>query len=90
MVGLIDLLITGLRDIQVTRYAQLASSSIIVFDHLITLDEEINLIWKSSWSMGKILFLLVSQSLVCAHRRGSELTKTFAESVLFADRCYIQ
>jgi len=51
-------LLLGLRHIQITRYSQLASSSVIVFDHLITLDDEINLIWNSTWSLGKILFLM--------------------------------
>ncbi|TFK33408.1 hypothetical protein BDQ12DRAFT_691220 [Crucibulum laeve] len=44
--------------IQITRYAQLASSSIILYEHLITLDSEVELIWKSSWSAGKALFLI--------------------------------
>ncbi|KAJ7260104.1 hypothetical protein C8J57DRAFT_483879 [Mycena rebaudengoi] len=56
--GLIDLFATGLHDIQATRYAQLSSSAIIIFDHLITLDEEVELIWRSSWSMGKVLFII--------------------------------
>ncbi|KAJ7691049.1 hypothetical protein B0H17DRAFT_1063959 [Mycena rosella] len=51
--ALANLILTGLQDIQATRYAQLASSAIIIFDHVITLDEE-----KSSWSMGKVLFVI--------------------------------
>ncbi|KAF7332720.1 hypothetical protein MKEN_00155400 [Mycena kentingensis (nom. inval.)] len=54
----LNTVITGLRDIETTRFAQLASSTIIVFDHLITLDEEINFIWGSSWSIGKTLFII--------------------------------
>ncbi|KAJ6468127.1 hypothetical protein C8R47DRAFT_1223418 [Mycena vitilis] len=56
--ALANLITTALRDIQATRYAQLASSAIIIWDHLITLDEEVELIWKSSWSMGKGLFVI--------------------------------
>ncbi|GJE92391.1 hypothetical protein PsYK624_085450 [Phanerochaete sordida] len=41
-----------------TRYSELASSVIIVYDHLVTLDQEVELIWKSGWSVGKTLFLL--------------------------------
>ncbi|KAG7086969.1 hypothetical protein E1B28_002885 [Marasmius oreades] len=37
-----------LQAIQVTRYSELASSTVIIFDHLITLDDEIELIWVSS------------------------------------------
>ncbi|KAH8103543.1 hypothetical protein BXZ70DRAFT_1005942 [Cristinia sonorae] len=40
------------------RYAEAAASVIIVYDHLITLHSEIELIWRASWSLGKCLFLL--------------------------------
>jgi len=56
--SIIKSLLDGLRHIQITRYSHLAASTVIVFEHLITLDEEINLIWNSSWSLGKILFLI--------------------------------
>ncbi|KAJ6571410.1 hypothetical protein B0H19DRAFT_660634 [Mycena capillaripes] len=56
--ALANAIFTGLYDIQATRYAQLASSAIIIFDHIITLDEEVELIWKSSWSTGKTLFVI--------------------------------
>ncbi|KAF7289752.1 hypothetical protein MIND_01348800 [Mycena indigotica] len=51
-------IVGALQDIETTRFAQLASSAIIIFDHVITLDEEVELIWRSSWSMGKILFII--------------------------------
>lgn len=54
----LDVIYSALRDIRTTRYAQLAASSIILFDHLITLDDEINLVWGSSWSIGKLLFVI--------------------------------
>jgi len=58
MDSFIKALLKGLGDIQISRYAQISSSTIIIFDHLITFGEEIDLIWRSSWSLGKILFLL--------------------------------
>ncbi|CAA7268893.1 unnamed protein product [Cyclocybe aegerita] len=51
-------IIKGLQDIKTSHYSQLSSTSIILFDHLITFDQEVNLIWDSSWSLGKVLFLL--------------------------------
>ncbi|KAF7975398.1 hypothetical protein HWV62_9619 [Athelia sp. TMB] len=44
------------RDVQNARFATLSASAIIVFDHLITLDQEIEL--RSPWTLGKLLFLL--------------------------------
>jgi len=40
------------------RYAELASSTIILYDHIVTLGAEIELIWTSGWTVGKVLFLL--------------------------------
>ncbi|KAF7792648.1 hypothetical protein EIP86_003745 [Pleurotus ostreatoroseus] len=51
-------LLGDLQGVQTVRYAEVASSVIIVYDHIITLDQEIELIWKSGWSWGKCLFLL--------------------------------
>ncbi|KDR66617.1 hypothetical protein GALMADRAFT_147830 [Galerina marginata CBS 339.88] len=45
MSDIVKTLADGLRHIQITRYSHLAASTVIVFEHLITLDEEINLIW---------------------------------------------
>lgn len=29
-----------------------------VYDHLITLDDEVSLVWPVKWSLGKVLFML--------------------------------
>lgn len=55
--SLADVFAPFVREIQSTRYAELASSTIVIYDHLITLDQEIDLIWKASWTPGKVLFL---------------------------------
>jgi len=54
----LDAIKTALWAVQATRYSELASSSIILFDHLMTLDKEIELIWQSPWSPGKVLFII--------------------------------
>jgi hypothetical protein len=53
-----DLFLPIIRDIQHSRFSTLAASTIIVYDHLITFDQEIELVWNAPWSMGKILFFL--------------------------------
>jgi len=53
-----SLVATALSDLQASRYASLAASAIIVYDHLITLDQEIEFIWKSRCSVVKYLFFL--------------------------------
>ncbi|KAI0765034.1 hypothetical protein C8Q74DRAFT_1205302 [Fomes fomentarius] len=47
------------------RYAELASTMIILFDHLLTLDQEVRLIWGAQWSLGKILFLINRYYALC-------------------------
>ncbi|KAH9829842.1 uncharacterized protein C8Q71DRAFT_887647 [Rhodofomes roseus] len=53
-----DLLHEFLSDVQTIRYSELASSTIIIFDHLLTLSQEYKLIWTAPWSIGKFLFLI--------------------------------
>ncbi|PIL27461.1 hypothetical protein GSI_10610 [Ganoderma sinense ZZ0214-1] len=47
------------------RYAELASSMIILFDHVLTLDQEIELFWHAQWSLGKLLFLINRYYALC-------------------------
>ncbi|KAJ3843625.1 hypothetical protein F5878DRAFT_250641 [Lentinula raphanica] len=47
-----------LADGYVTQYANLAGSALLVYDYLLNLDDEIEFIWKKSWSIGKVLFIL--------------------------------
>ncbi|KAI1798266.1 hypothetical protein LXA43DRAFT_1107223 [Ganoderma leucocontextum] len=47
------------------RYAELASTAIILFDHVLTLDREIELFWHAQWSLGKLLFLINRYYALC-------------------------
>lgn len=55
---LLDIILQVYRHVEFTRYAHLASSSIIVYDHIVTLGPEVDLIWAAPWSNGKMLFIL--------------------------------
>ncbi|PCH37028.1 hypothetical protein WOLCODRAFT_167265 [Wolfiporia cocos MD-104 SS10] len=70
------LLFTFLKDVHNIRYSELASSTIIIFDHLLTLDQEYELIWTSPWSLGKCLFLV--------NRYYTLITVIFNNYVLFS------
>lgn len=54
----VEVLVLTEQTIYTSRYASLAAAAIIVYDHLLTLDNEFELIWKSSWSIPKALFLI--------------------------------
>ncbi|KAJ3996485.1 hypothetical protein F5050DRAFT_1758880 [Lentinula boryana] len=47
-----------LTDAYVSRYANLAGAALLSYDYLLTLDDEIEFIWKKSWSIGKALFIM--------------------------------
>lgn len=38
---------------------RVGSSQVLSYDHLLTLDEEVKLIWRAAWTIPKALFLLV-------------------------------
>ncbi|KAF7761954.1 hypothetical protein Agabi119p4_9946 [Agaricus bisporus var. burnettii] len=102
MTSILNVLHQALGDIQSTRYAFLASSSIIVFDYLITLGLEVRsfdihnmagltmgkveLIWKKKWSFGKIMFILVSTRFQAINK----LRRSRPESILSLDQCRLQ
>jgi len=54
----IDVLETTVRSLHTVRYAELSSTTIMLFDHLMTIDLEVELIWQASWTLGKFLFIL--------------------------------
>lgn len=45
------------KDTTVSIYCEIASLTFLLFDHVITLDQEVERIWKSPWSLPKLLFL---------------------------------
>ncbi|KAI0635079.1 hypothetical protein C8Q77DRAFT_1054566 [Trametes polyzona] len=54
------LLLDAIPTIEKTRYAELSSTVIILFDHIITLDQE-----RTNWSVGKALFLINRYYALC-------------------------
>ncbi|KAJ7497118.1 hypothetical protein FB451DRAFT_216883 [Mycena latifolia] len=42
---------------QHTRLAAVGSATILVYDHFITLDQEIDLVWRKDWSFLKCVFI---------------------------------
>ncbi|KAJ6471401.1 hypothetical protein C8R45DRAFT_1165087 [Mycena sanguinolenta] len=65
-----EIVISGLRDVQAVRFFQLASSAIIIFDHMVTLDREYSFLTllpvevidlalqTRRWLMAKSLFII--------------------------------
>ncbi|KAF7340252.1 hypothetical protein MVEN_01943900 [Mycena venus] len=49
---------------QVVRYMHVASTVILLFDYALTFGLEVSLIWRSKWSLTKVLFILSRYSTV--------------------------
>ncbi|KAG8766331.1 hypothetical protein FRC12_006940 [Ceratobasidium sp. 428] len=49
--------ITGVVDIFAARYVTVASIMLLFWDHVITLDDEITLIWPAKFGIVKAIFL---------------------------------
>jgi len=43
--------------LQQVKYMDVASMTILVFDYLLSLELEVSLVWRSQWSISKILFM---------------------------------
>ncbi|TFK51893.1 hypothetical protein OE88DRAFT_1484003 [Heliocybe sulcata] len=46
------------KDIRLIRLSQLTATLVALYDHLITLDQEVDLIWSKRWSLSKVLFVV--------------------------------
>ncbi|KAJ6569432.1 hypothetical protein B0H19DRAFT_1373593 [Mycena capillaripes] len=49
---------------QVVRYVNVSSVAILLFDYALTIGLEVSLIWRSKWTLPKILFILSRYSTV--------------------------
>ncbi|KZV86298.1 hypothetical protein EXIGLDRAFT_750161 [Exidia glandulosa HHB12029] len=52
------LILGSLTRSQVVRYSNVASACLFMYDYVVTLPDEISLVWPAAWGPGKILFLL--------------------------------
>ncbi|KAF8874181.1 hypothetical protein BD779DRAFT_1567424 [Infundibulicybe gibba] len=50
------LLEDALVDVRTTNYLVAASATVIIFDHIITIEQEVALIWRRPWNMTSLLY----------------------------------
>ncbi|KAF8515171.1 hypothetical protein JB92DRAFT_80135 [Gautieria morchelliformis] len=43
---------------QATRYSTISALAFLIYNHALTIDDEIEYVWKRQWSLGKILYIL--------------------------------
>jgi len=54
---LFEELLLLLQDVLSTHYANVAAVMILIYDHIITFPDEVELVWKGRWNLGKVLFI---------------------------------
>ncbi|EMD37779.1 hypothetical protein CERSUDRAFT_83551 [Gelatoporia subvermispora B] len=54
---LLNLLVTEVRDIRLSRYAAFVCATIVIYDYLICVEQEVDLVWRKQWSIIKVVFL---------------------------------
>ncbi|KLO07524.1 hypothetical protein SCHPADRAFT_644826 [Schizopora paradoxa] len=47
-----------LRDMQLSKYVNVATFALLIYDYVATLPDEINYVWPSKWNAGKVLYLV--------------------------------
>ncbi|KDQ58700.1 hypothetical protein JAAARDRAFT_34546 [Jaapia argillacea MUCL 33604] len=60
--------VNAVRDLRLVRFCQLSASFVAIYDHLITIDQEYELIWQRQWTLSKVMFLInryVGAALLC-------------------------
>ncbi|KAF8874178.1 hypothetical protein BD779DRAFT_261760 [Infundibulicybe gibba] len=50
-------LLQDLADAQVTNYLVAAAATLVVFDHILTIQQEITLIWRNPWNVTSLLYI---------------------------------
>ncbi|KAI3610039.1 hypothetical protein WG66_007335 [Moniliophthora roreri] len=68
-------LVTTILNIQASRYVSAAGVVILLYDHLLTFGDEVELIWQAEWKFPKFLFLLIRYIVVI-----SVLVHTYLDS----------
>ncbi|KAF9555958.1 hypothetical protein CPC08DRAFT_109341 [Agrocybe pediades] len=49
----------AMQEVEVIRYTRIVANVIIFYDYLVTLEEEVRLMWRGKWSLVKILFFVI-------------------------------
>ncbi|KAF8870291.1 hypothetical protein BD779DRAFT_1792136, partial [Infundibulicybe gibba] len=47
----------ALADVRTTNYLVAASATVIIFDHIITIEQEVALIWRRPWNITSLLYI---------------------------------
>jgi len=58
MSALEETLVPIAEDVHLVRYTSVATATFILYEYLITIDQEIRLVWPSKWSLVKVLFFI--------------------------------
>ncbi|KAH8119517.1 hypothetical protein DFH11DRAFT_450961 [Phellopilus nigrolimitatus] len=82
-----ELLIQGVHDSIATRYVTAVGLVFMLYDHLLTFQDEVNLVWTAKPSFAKKLFLLNRYVVPISQVMTASFMNHFGESLLSDDDC---
>ncbi|KAF8884839.1 hypothetical protein BD779DRAFT_1535876 [Infundibulicybe gibba] len=53
---LITLVRSDLSDAHATNYLKVVAATLVVYDHIITIQQEVDLIWRNPWNLTSCLY----------------------------------
>ncbi|KAJ6464360.1 hypothetical protein C8R45DRAFT_1023812 [Mycena sanguinolenta] len=81
---LLHSIVVGLQNVVTSRYVSVAGYVVLLYDHLLTLDDEVEYIWRANNTVAKILFLIL-RYLVPLFLTGEAITRSGLAVVPMSD-----
>ncbi|KAJ7791282.1 hypothetical protein B0H14DRAFT_2535082 [Mycena olivaceomarginata] len=73
--GLLQSIVVALENVLTTRYLSAAGYVVLLYDHLLTLDDEVKYVWSAPGTIAKVLFLTL-RYMVPLFLTGETITRT--------------
>ncbi|KAJ7882533.1 hypothetical protein B0H14DRAFT_3433335 [Mycena olivaceomarginata] len=85
--GLLQSIVVALENVLTTRYLSAAGYVVLLYDHLLTLDDEVKYIWSAPTTIAKILFLTL-RYMVPLFLTGETITRSGLAVIPMSDATY--
>ncbi|KAJ7308628.1 hypothetical protein DFH08DRAFT_1051043 [Mycena albidolilacea] len=85
--GLLQSIVVALENVLTTRYLSAAGYVVLLYDHLLTLDDEVKYIWSAPTTIAKILFLTL-RYMVPLFLTGETITRSGLVVIPMSDATY--
>ncbi|KAF7351580.1 hypothetical protein MSAN_01590500 [Mycena sanguinolenta] len=85
--GLLQSIVVALQNVVTSRYVSVAGYVVLLYDHLLTLDDEVEYVWKADNTVAKVLFLIL-RYMVPLFLTGETITRSGLSVISMSDVTY--